>query len=209
MKKNVRISISEEDFIRYLIRFMYLFLTLIFAIYLVLEISIQKKMAQVDALMAKYDETIKGERIPIEEEVMHYISTLPKPKKELNIEVADIPKIPKLLNEYQNNEGIEVKFRTTAYCPCAKCCGKTDGITASGAKATAWHTVAAGEYYPFGTKIYIPELKDEPNGGWFTVEDRGGAISNDRLDVFFESHEEAINYGVLNVTAYVYYPDED
>ena len=67
-------------------------------------------------------------------------------------------------------------FNTSAYCSCSKCCGKSTGITASGAKATAWYTLAAGSGYKIGTVIYIPAFADKPNGGWFVVQDRGGAI---------------------------------
>ena len=86
-------------------------------------------------------------------------------------------------------------FNTSAYCACIKCCGKTNGITASGAKATQWYTVAAGSGYAIGTIIYIPALKDKPNGGWFVVQDRGGAISNSKLDIYMNSHTSALQYG--------------
>lgn len=95
-------------------------------------------------------------------------------------------------------------FNTSAYCACMKCCGKTNGITASGAKASAWYTVAAGKGYKMGTVIYIPALADKPNGGWFVVQDRGGAISNSKLDVYMNSHYEALQYGRRYLEAYVY-----
>lgn len=95
-------------------------------------------------------------------------------------------------------------FNTSAYCSCSKCCGKTNGITASGAKATAWYTVAAGRGYKIGTVIYIPALKNKPNGGWFVVQDRGGAISNSKLDVYLGSHSAALQYGRKTLEAYVY-----
>lgn len=95
-------------------------------------------------------------------------------------------------------------FNTSAYCSCAKCCGKTNGITASGAKASAWYTVAAGKGYKIGTVIYIPALKDKPNGGWFVVQDRGGAISNSKLDIYMGSHSAALQYGRKTLEAYVY-----
>ena len=95
-------------------------------------------------------------------------------------------------------------FNTSAYCSCAKCCGKTNGITASGAKASSWYTLAAGNGYKLGTVIYIPAFKNKPNGGWFVVQDRGGAISNSKLDVYMGSHSAAIQYGRRSVEAYVY-----
>jgi 3D (Asp-Asp-Asp) domain-containing protein len=95
-------------------------------------------------------------------------------------------------------------LNTSAYCACASCCGKSTGITASGVKASSWYTVAAGKAYPVGTVIYIPALKNKPNGGWFVVQDRGGAISNSKLDIFMSSHGEATQYGRRNLECYIY-----
>lgn len=95
-------------------------------------------------------------------------------------------------------------LNTSAYCSCAKCCGKTNGITASGAKASAWYTVAAGKGYKIGTVIYIPALANKPNGGWFVVQDRGGAISNSKLDIYMGSHSSALQYGRRSLEAYIY-----
>lgn len=95
-------------------------------------------------------------------------------------------------------------FNASAYCSCAKCCGKTTGITSSGAKASSWYTLAAGKGYPIGTVIYIPYFKDKPNGGWFVVQDRGGAISNNRLDVYMGSHGQALQFGRRSLECYVY-----
>lgn len=80
-------------------------------------------------------------------------------------------------------------FKITAYCACSKCCGKSTGYTSSGAKARAGHTVAASSQYSFGTKMII-------NGKEYTVEDRGGAISGNRIDIFMNSHSEALAWGV-------------
>lgn len=96
------------------------------------------------------------------------------------------------------------KFNTSAYCSCKKCCGKTNGITSSGAKASSWYTLAAGSAYPIGTVIYIPYFKDKPNGGWFVVQDRGGAISNNRLDVYMGTHSGALQFGRKSLECYVY-----
>ena len=49
------------------------------------------------------------------------------------------------------------KFKVTGYCPCKKCCGKADGITASGVVATPNHTIAASKEYPFGTRIVLDD----------------------------------------------------
>ena len=85
-------------------------------------------------------------------------------------------------------------YKVTAYCACVKCCGKTNGITASGKKATANHTIAAPSSFAFGTQIVM-------NGKTYTVEDRGGAIQGNKIDLYVNSHSEALRWGVryLNV----------
>ena len=84
-------------------------------------------------------------------------------------------------------------WRVTAYCPCARCCGKfSDGITASGTKADH-PLVAAPPEIPFGTMVLVPGYACD---GWVPVEDRGGAIKGRRLDVFFGTHDEALEWGV-------------
>lgn len=88
------------------------------------------------------------------------------------------------------------KFKITAYCSCSKCCGKSDGITASGAKATAGRTIAAPSTFKFGTKLII-------NGHEYTVEDRGGAIKGNRIDIYFDSHQEALNFGVKYIEVFI------
>mgnify|MGYP003370987534 FL=1 len=80
-------------------------------------------------------------------------------------------------------------YKITAYCPCSKCCGKATGRTASGTKATPGRTVAASGKYAFGTKLNI-------GGHIYTVEDRGGAITGNKIDIFVSSHAEALQWGV-------------
>ena len=86
-------------------------------------------------------------------------------------------------------EGKTKIYKITAYCSCAKCCGKTNGITASGRKAKAGRTIAAPRGFKFGTKLSI-------NGKTYIVEDRGGAIKGNRIDLYVNSHSEALRWGV-------------
>ena len=110
----------------------------------------------------------------------------------------------KLAKSVEGITPIVKTFNTSAYCSCAKCCGKTNGITASGAKASEWYTLAAGSGYKLGTVIYIPAFSNKPNGGWFVVQDRGGAISNSKLDVYMGSHSQALQFGRKTLECYVY-----
>ena len=63
-----------------------------------------------------------------------------------------------------------------------------NGITASGTQAVAGRTIAASADYPLGTQMVI-------NGQTYVVEDRGGYITGNRLDVFEDSVETAVNNG--------------
>jgi 3D (Asp-Asp-Asp) domain-containing protein len=88
-----------------------------------------------------------------------------------------------------------VTMRVTAYCPCQKCCGPSaQGITASGHKIEPGEAFAtADRRYPFGTELIIPGYNDnEP----VKVLDRGGAIHGDHIDIFFATHEQALEWGV-------------
>ncbi len=97
----------------------------------------------------------------------------------------------------------------TAYCDCQKCCGwkrtwygkpvhaygaqkgerKRVGVTASGTDAKVGTLAADTSRYPFGTMMYIPGY------GYGRVEDRGGAIKGDHIDLFFKTHKEALEWG--------------
>ena len=97
-----------------------------------------------------------------------------------------------------NNENFLGYFTLTYYCPCSKCCGQwASGITASGTTAEAGRTIATSNKYAFGTKMNI-------NGHIYTVEDRGGAIKGNKIDIYVNSHSEALKLGKqTNVPVYL------
>lgn len=94
------------------------------------------------------------------------------------------------------------EFRITAYCHCEKCCGdwskdrptSEDGkllvYTASGDLAVEGVTIAADtNILPFGTEVII-------DGNKYIVQDRSRVIKNNRIDVYFENHQDALEFGV-------------
>lgn len=64
------------------------------------------------------------------------------------------------------------------------------GITASGTKVKENHTIACPKSMPFGTKIYIPYFDHT-----FVCEDRGGAITEGKLDVYMPGLQDALEFG--------------
>lgn len=82
------------------------------------------------------------------------------------------------------------EFTISHYCTCEKCCGKSNGITASGTIATPQRTVAVDpSVIPLGTLLYI-------DGIYYVAEDTGGAIKGKKIDICVATHEAALNAGV-------------
>lgn len=94
------------------------------------------------------------------------------------------------------------EFTLTAYCPCMKCCGKwANGITATGTTATEGRTIAVDPaLIPYGATVTV--YFADGTSHTYTAEDCGGAIKENRIDVFFDDHQAAREFGVQ--TAYVY-----
>ena len=83
-------------------------------------------------------------------------------------------------------------FKISAYCHCSKCCGKSDGITATGTKVQANRTIAVDpKVIPLGSQVII-------DGQTYTyvAEDTGGAIKDKKIDLYFPTHREALNWGI-------------
>jgi len=88
-------------------------------------------------------------------------------------------------------------YEITHYCKCTRCCGKNDGITATGTQATAGRTIAVDpKVIPLGTEVII-------DGQSYIAEDTGGAIKGNKIDIFCDSHEEAINRGRITREVWV------
>lgn len=90
-------------------------------------------------------------------------------------------------------------FVITAYCTCRICCGVYSGNnrTASGTVPTSNRTIAVDtSVIPFGTRVVI-------NGQVYVAEDRGGAIKGNRIDMFFMTHKEALNWGRKSMEVYL------
>ena len=99
------------------------------------------------------------------------------------------------------------QFRITHYCACEKCCGKTDGITATGTTATAGRTIAVDpEVIPYGSEVAI--FYDDGRIVYYVAEDCGGAIAGNEIDVFVDSHEEALELGVIGASVYLVNTEE-
>lgn len=79
-------------------------------------------------------------------------------------------------------------FSISGYCSCSKCSGEHT-LTYSGTVPKSKHTISADtSVLPIGTKVMI-------DGTVYTVEDIGSSVDGNKLDIFFDSHEEALDFG--------------
>ena len=91
--------------------------------------------------------------------------------------------------------------KVSHYCCCVKCCGKDDGITYSGVKATPGVTVAVDtSIIPLGSDVLV----DYGDGviNYYRADDTGSSIKGNELDLCVSSHQDAINIGVRTATVY-------
>ena len=94
------------------------------------------------------------------------------------------------------------EFKLTAYCACEKCCGKDPsdpryGITAYGYQTTAGRTIAVDpKVIPIGSEVVI-------NGHTYIAEDVGGTIKENRVDIYFNTHQEALEFGVQYAEVFI------
>lgn len=88
------------------------------------------------------------------------------------------------------------EFKLTAYCPCTKCSDHWGTQTSTGATATQGRTIAVDpNAIPYGTVVVI-------NGHEYIAEDCGGSVDGKHIDIFFNSHNEALEFGVQYVEVY-------
>lgn len=91
------------------------------------------------------------------------------------------------------------QFNLSFYCPCEKCVGKKKIVrTASGTKPKANYTIAVDtRIIPLGSILYIEGF------GYFIAQDTGSAIKGNRIDIFVDSHQQALKLGRKKANVYL------
>ena len=105
-----------------------------------------------------------------------------------------------------------IQVTATAYCLCKSCCGKnpTDpyyGYTASGLKivpGTGMKVIAVDpNVIPLNTNVYVEGLNGAWDYGYAIAADTGGAIKNQKIDLYMDSHADALKWGRRQVKVYL------
>ena len=117
--------------------------------------------------------------------------------------------------EKQVEEKTEIKktylgeFILTAYCGCEECCGEWAigrPVDENGREIVYG---ASGQRLEQGVSIAVdPSVitygaKVEIDGGIYIAQDCGGAIKENRIDVYFENHSDALSFGVQTKPVYI------
>ena len=143
------------------------------------------------------------EETPIEEVQPELIPGLPT--IEINGETIQY-------DHYVDIYRVNGKGGASAYCLCQKCCNKAPsspgyGRTASGlviVPGTGMKVLSVDpSVIPLGTKVYVQGLNGAPDYGYAIAADKGGAIKGKRVDLYFDSHSDALKWGRKDVRVYL------
>lgn len=101
------------------------------------------------------------------------------------------------------------RFVLTAYCSCIDCCGEyalnrpidengNEIVYGSiGVRLTAGISIAVDpRVIPYNSNVII-------NGHTYTAHDTGSAVNGYHIDVYFNNHQEALNFGVQYADVYL------
>lgn len=153
----------------------------------------QQQIQDLNSTVQQLNETITNLNNELEQVKISKQQKKEQEEKEKSLRVASVSS-RSATSERVSNTGEWISGNISAYCSCRSCCGSyANGITAMGTTATQGRTIAAPSNYPFGTKIEIEGY------GIYTVEDRGGAIKGNKLDVYMNSHSAALSFGRKNL----------
>lgn len=95
------------------------------------------------------------------------------------------------------------EFKITHYCPGECCCGEwANGYTSTGTKATEGRTIAVDpDVIPYGAEVLV--CYQDGTEVVYVAEDCGGAIKGNHIDVYMNSHEDALAAGVKTAKVYL------
>ena len=140
-------------------------------------------IAMLSLLLYTTEEAMNSERAK-NAELNNIVYELEKDNEELRNEICEL-RSNDIVSE-ANSEYVVVA-EVTAYTASDEECGKSDGITASGVRAIEGITIAADDL-PFGTEVTI-------QGRNYVVQDRFDGGYHNRIDIFMEDSEAAMEFG--------------
>ncbi|OYO43029.1 hypothetical protein CG709_20560, partial [Lachnotalea glycerini] len=91
--------------------------------------------------------------------------------------------------------GTANEFTVYGYCACKKCCDKSDKLTYTETTALQDRTIAVDpSVIPLGSTVLI--YYEDSLIGIYQAEDIGGDIKGNTIDMCFENHSDALDWGI-------------
>ena len=170
-----------------------------------------KNLKEVEIIEIEQTETVEEEIVKEEkkkaEEVIITTKVEDKNGKSRNIETTNNEEAQKAKDDSKRSLGT---FKLTAYCGCNKCCdqyannrpvdenGKEIVYGSIGRVLRQGTSIAVDpNVIPYDTKVVIDNHE-------YIAHDTGGAIKGNKIDVYFDNHQEALNFGVKYKEVFVY-----
>lgn len=152
-------------------------------------------------ILLKENERLKSDINELKREVKGLRNKIDSNENEVPNKVED--KVEKTSGNDKRKNYYITTMNVSAYTAGIESTGKTPdhpdyGKTASGTYVKEGRTVACPKSMPFGTVVEIEGF------GKRICEDRGGAITNGKLDIYMESLDEALKFGRIDLEVKVY-----
>ena len=99
-------------------------------------------------------------------------------------------------------------MKATAYTASFKDTGKHPGdpgfgITRTGIKAKKGVIAVDPKVIPLGTRVYVEVAGNTPDYGYAVAADTGGAIKNNKIDLYFDDQDYVNSWGIKKVKVYI------
>ena len=133
----------------------------------------------------------EGTELVSSEEISRVVVAQPV-NKIIEVGTADPATKTSTIDGYQYTSALSVT--ATGYTPYDAGCS---GITSTGTVAKKGSIAVDPRVIPYGTELYIPGY------GYGIAEDCGGAIKGNKIDLCYETKNEAFSWGRRNVTIYI------
>jgi 3D (Asp-Asp-Asp) domain-containing protein len=146
-------------------------------------------------ILNNYEQRIKS--------MQHTVNTLETKANVLEVEVKNNKESINIHTQQVSRGDIRtLKMEATAYNATVEQCGNDKGITASGTKVKKYRTIATDpSVIPTGSIVKILSDSEYVNG-IYVAEDTGNFKGN-RVDIFMESKNCAIEFGRRNVSVQI------
>lgn len=161
----------------------------------------------------RYEDSVMVSKVLISEEIItkpvdaiKYVGT--KKRATVFSGTTTAKSSPTILNSSEYSSKRYIDMKASAYDLSYESCGKRPGdrgygITASGMQARVGVVAVDPRVIPLGTRLYIEAVDGSWVYGYAVAGDTGGAIKGNRIDLFFNTRSECVQFGRRTARVYI------